>query len=163
MPQEKTSPGSHVDPAGTYPAQGDHHAHDSNGCSFGALFTTGFVSAVAAFSASLLYFHYFPPVEEKPAPIAVVDMVKLGLAVTEMSAKGDTAAFVNTGHAIAMLKELGYIVLDSRMVITAPDIYVKDPSELIVGAPDMKGGPGGYVPPDIIGQGEALNAAGKAQ
>lgn len=130
----------------------------NQGCSFGALFTTGFVSAAAAFSASLLYFHFFPQVEERPAPIAVVDMVKLGLAVTDMSAKGDASAFVNTGHAIAMLKELGYIVLDSRMVITAPDIYVKNPSDLITGAPDMTNAPGGYVPPDIIGQGEALNA-----
>ena len=51
----------------------------------GALVTTGIVSAVAAFSASLLYFHYFPQVEKTPAPIAVVDMVKLGLAVTQMS------------------------------------------------------------------------------
>lgn len=138
------------DPAQPLPPQQEGHG-------FGALLTTGIVSAITAFSASLLYFHYFPQTEKTPAPIAVVDMVKLGLAVTEMSTKGDTAAFVNTGHAIAMLKELGYIVLDSRMVIAAPDQYVKQPNELLVGAPDMRDAPGGYVPPDIIGAGEAIN------
>ena len=59
------------------------------GSGLGALVTTGLVSAIAAFSATLLYFHYFPPVVEKPAPIAVVDMVKLGMSVTQMSKEGD--------------------------------------------------------------------------
>ena len=92
------------------------------GNGLGALVTTGLVSAIAAFSATLLYFHYFPPVVEKPAPIAVV----------------------------AMLKEYGYIVLDSRMVITAPDVYMKKPSDLIEGAPDMDNTQGGYVPPNLM-------------
>ena len=35
------------------------------GNGLGALVTTGLVSAIAAFSATLLYFHYFPPVVEK--------------------------------------------------------------------------------------------------
>ena len=70
------------------------------GNGLGALVTTGLVSAIAAFSATLLYFHYFPPVVEKPAPIAVVDMVKLGMAVTKMSGEGDASAFMNTGRAI---------------------------------------------------------------
>lgn len=122
----------------------------------GALVTTGIVSAVAAFSASLLYFHYFPQVEKTPAPIAVVDMVKLGLAVTQMSTNGDSSAFMNTGRAIAMLKDYGYIVLDSRMVIAAPEEYVKTPQQLIPGAPDMTDAPGGYVPPDIVGAGNVL-------
>lgn len=116
----------------------------------GALVTTGIVSAIAAFSASLLYFHYFPQVKKEPAPIAVVDMVKLGMAVTQMSQEGDASAFMNTGHAIAMLKEYGYIVLDSRMVITAPDVYWKKPSDLIEGAPNMDNGPGGYTPPNLM-------------
>lgn len=120
------------------------------GNGLGALVTTGLVSAIAAFSATLLYFHYFPPVVEKPAPIAVVDMVKLGMAVTKMSGEGDASAFMNTGRAIAMLKEYGYIVLDSRMVITAPDVYMKKPSDLIEGAPDMDNTPGGYVPPNLM-------------
>jgi len=115
------------------------------GNGLGALVTTGLVSAIAAFSATLLYFHYFPPVVEKPAPIAVVDM-----AVTKMSGEGDASAFMNTGRAIAMLKEYGYIVLDSRMVITAPDVYMKKPSDLIEGAPDMDNTPGGYVPPNLM-------------
>lgn len=66
------------------------------GSGLGALVTTGLVSAIAAFSATLLYFHYFPPVVEKPAPIAVVDMVKLGMSVTQMSKEGDASAFMNT-------------------------------------------------------------------
>ena len=117
------------------------------GSGLGALVTTGLVSAIAAFSATLLYFHYFPPVVEKPAPIAVVDMVKLG---TKMSGEGDASAFMNTGRAIAMLKEYGYIVLDSRMVITAPDVYMKKPSDLIEGAPDLDNTPSGYTPPNLL-------------
>lgn len=120
------------------------------GSGLGALVTTGLVSAIAAFSATLLYFHYFPPVVEKPAPIAVVDMVKLGMSVTQMSKEGDASAFMNTGHAIAMLKEYGYIVLDSRMVIAAPDVYMKKPSDLIVGAPNMDDVPSGYTPPNLL-------------
>lgn len=122
----------------------------SSGTGLGALVTTGVVSAIAAFSASLLYFHYFPQVKKEPAPVAVVDMVKLGLAVTQMSNQGDASAFMNTGHAIAMLKEHGYIVLDSRMVIAAPDVYMKKPSDLIAGAPDLDNAPGGYVPPNLM-------------
>ncbi|MDO4937292.1 MAG: hypothetical protein Q4E62_05180 [Sutterellaceae bacterium] len=120
------------------------------GFGLGALVTTGVVSGIAAFSASLLYFHYFPQVQDRPAPIAVVDMVKLGLAVTKVSGQGDTGAFVNAGRAIAMLKEYGYIVLDSRMVIAAPDEYVKNPSDLVPGAPDEVELTGGYVPPNLL-------------
>ena len=125
----------------------------NNGCGLGTLITTGVVSAIAAFSATLLYFHFFPPVKEKPLPIAVVDMVKLGTAVTQMSAQGDAAAFVNTGHAIAMLTEAGYIVLDSRMVIASPEEYVKKPSDLLPGAPDNTFLSGGYVPPILTSEG----------
>lgn len=117
--------------------------------SVGAHVTTGIISACAAFSASLLYLHFFPQVEETPAPIAVVDMVKLAAAITEMNSQGDTAAFMNTGHAIAMLKAHGYVVLDSRMVIAAPDEYVMTPSELVEGAPDNLSLVGGYVPPNL--------------
>lgn len=39
------------------------------GSGLGALVTTGLVSAIAAFSATLLYFHYFPPVVESPRPL----------------------------------------------------------------------------------------------
>lgn len=130
------------------------------GSGLGALVTTGIVSAIAAFSASLLYFHYFPQVKKEPAPIAIVDMVKLGMSVTKMSKEGDASAFMNTGHAIAMLKEYGYIVLDSRMVITAPDVYWKKPSDLIVGAPDMDNGPGGYTPPNLM---QGVNDDGNSQ
>ena len=128
----------------------DNTNNPTSGQSLGALVTTGIVSAIAAFSASLIYFHYFPQVKKEPAPIAVVDMVKLGLAVTKMSQEGDENAFLNTGHAIAMLKEHGYIVLDSRMVIAAPDVYMKSPADLIDGAPRMDGVPGGYVPPNLF-------------
>lgn len=110
--------------------------------------TTAIISSIAAFSASLLYFHFFPQVKETPAPIAVVDMVQLAASITAMNAQGDARAFMNTGHAIQMLKEHGYVVLDSRMVIAAPDEYVRTPSELVIGAPDT-GMSGGYVPPDI--------------
>ncbi|WP_443743199.1 hypothetical protein [Sutterella sp.] len=133
------------EPQQNLPIESNHH-----GFGLSALITTGFVSAVAAFSASLLYFHYFPQVKETPAPIAVVDMVKLGMAVTKMSADGDQAAFLNAGRAVAMLKEYGYIVLDSRMVIAAPDHYVRTPAQIIEGAPDMEDGPGGYTPPQVI-------------
>lgn len=92
----------------------------------------------------------------EPFVLSLVDMVKLGLAVTQMSTNGDSSAFMNTGRAIAMLKDYGYIVLDSRMVIAAPDEYVKTPQQLIPGAPDMTDAPGGYVPPDIVGAGNAL-------
>lgn len=121
-----------------------------HGYGFGALFTTGLVASIGGFCASLLYFHFFPQVEEKPVPIAVVDMVKLGMAVTQMSSNGDQAAFMNAGRAVAMLKEYGYIVLDSRMVITAPDQYVKKPSDIIIGAPDIGGDGISYVPPALI-------------
>ena len=115
-----------------------------------SLITTGIVSAITAFSATLLYFHYFPQTQDKPAPIAIVDLVKLGTSITQMNQAGNSSAFLNSGHAIAMLKEHGYIVLDSRMVITAPDQYVKKPSELVPGAPDMDFMPGGYVPPNFM-------------
>lgn len=124
--------------------------NQDRGFGLGALVTTGLVSSIAAFSASLLYFHYFPQVQDRPAPIAVVDMVKLGVAVTKMSGDGDTSAFMNTGRAIAMLKEYGYIVLDSRMVIAAPDAYVKNPSDLVPGAPDDVGLASGYNPPNLL-------------
>ena len=67
-----------------------------------------------------------------------------------LTLSGDASAFMNTGHAIAMLKEYGYIVLDSRMVITAPDVYMKKPSDLIVGAPNMDDAPSGYTPPNLL-------------
>lgn len=117
--------------------------------SLSAHVTTAVISVCAAFSASLLYFHFFPQVKETPAPIAVVDMVKLAAAITEMNAQGDTKAFMNSGHAIAMLKARGYVVLDSRMVIAAPDEYVMTPSELVEGAPDNLSLVGGYVPPNL--------------
>lgn len=129
------------------------------GNGLGALITTGIVSAVAAFSASLLYFHYFPPVPpEKPVPVAVVDMVKLGLSVAQMNKDGDTSAFMNTGRAIAELTDMGYIVLDSRMVISAPPEYIREPSQLVAGAPDAVGLEGGYQAPKLI---EGVKGGGK--
>lgn len=116
--------------------------------SLGAHITTAIIASCAAFSASLLYFHFFPQVKETPAPIAVVDMVKLAAAITEMNTQGDAKAFMNSGHAIAMLKANGYVVLDSRMVIAAPDEYVMTPSELVAGASDNPS-LGGYVPPNL--------------
>ncbi len=118
--------------------------------SLGAHVTTAILSASVAFSASLLYFHFFPQVQTTPAPVAVVDMVKLAAAIADMNAQGDTEAFMNSGHAIAMLKARGYVVLDSRMVIAAPDEYVMTPSELVVGAPEATSLGGGYVPPNLI-------------
>lgn len=120
------------------------------GYGLSALLTTGFVSSVLAFCASLTYFHYFPQVQDKPAPIAVVDMVKLGMAVTQMSTEGDQSVFMNSGRAIAMLQEAGYIVLDNRLVIAAPDQYIRKPSDLIPGAPDYDSVEGGYAPPVIV-------------
>lgn len=38
------------------------------GVGIGALVTTGLVSAIAAFCASVLYFHYFPQTQRLPAP-----------------------------------------------------------------------------------------------
>lgn len=118
--------------------------------SLSAHVTTAVLSASVAFSASLLYFHFFPQVQTAPAPVAVVDMVKLAAAITDMNAQGDTKAFMNSGHAIAMLKARGYVVLDSRMVIAAPDEYVMTPSELVTGAPEETSLAGGYVPPNLI-------------
>lgn len=112
--------------------------------------TTGVIASMMGFSATLLYLHFFPQVQTLPAPIAVVDMVRLGASVTAMHAQGDAKAFMNTGHAIAMLREQGYIVLDSRMVIAAPDVYVKKPSELVAGAPDETTITDGYVPPNLM-------------
>lgn len=115
----------------------------------GAHIATATLSVCTSLSAALLYFHYFPSVKEIPAPIAVVDMVKLAASITEMNTQGDTQAFMNTGHAIAMLKARGYVVLDSRMVIAAPDQYVMTPSELVTGAPENMELTGGYVPPNL--------------
>lgn len=58
---------------------------------------------------------------------------------------------MKTGQAIAMLRNLGYIVLDSRMVIAAHEEYVRKPSDLIAGGSDKEALPGGYVPPNILG------------
>lgn len=135
----------------------DTNSESRPGFGLGHLITTGIVSAVGAFSASLLYFHYFPAVQVTPAPIAVVDMVKLGVAVSKMSAQGNASAFMNAGRAVAMLKEYGYIVLDSRMVVAAPDEYVKKPSEILVGADDSENITSGYVPPEIVGGTNANN------
>lgn len=110
----------------------------SGGASFGQLFTTGFVSAVAAFSASLLYFHYFPPADDKPAPIVIVDMMKLASDVSEAKTSGDASAFATAAHAVEMLKEQGLIVLDARSVVTAPEIYYGRPSGYLAPAAAAK-------------------------
>ena len=89
----------------------------------GALLTTGFVAAVLGFCASVLYFKAFPPVDDKPLPIVIVDMVKLSHDMTVAQKDGNGAAFATAAHAVSMLKEQGYIVLDSRMVLDAPDMY----------------------------------------
>lgn len=120
------------------------------GVGLGALITTGIVSAVIAFSGALLYFHYFPQVKELPAPVVVLDMVKLGASIAKMSEDGSDSkpALTNAGEGIAQLKAAGYIILDARYVISAPDQYVVEPSDLIPGAPDLDFG-SGYVRPDM--------------
>lgn len=139
-----------------------------------ALVTTGFLSAAAAFSSTLLYFHYFPQVVERelPAPIAVVDVVKLAASITkasQMSQINETTAhssYANAegssnsdndndsdgnksalhaaqaaGAAIAKLRQAGYIVLDARYVISVPEEYVMEPSDLLPGIPGISDTP----------------------
>lgn len=120
------------------------------GFGLGALVTTGVVSAITAFSASLLYFHYFPQVQERPAPIAVVDIVKMGMAVTKLTQEGQNNAFSELAFALKELQNQGYIVLDSRMVLGAPDEYLRKPSDLMLGAPNYDQAPSGYATPNLF-------------
>lgn len=122
----------------------------SGGNNFLSLAATAVVAACMGFCSTVMYYKYFPPTPPKePLPIAIVDMVQLGSALARMSSDGDDQAFIAMGHAIAMLKESGFIVIDGRTVLAAPDEYLKKPSELVPGAPDnaLGLGFGGYKSP----------------
>ena len=116
-----------------------------------ALITTGIVSAVAAFSASILFLHYFPQCKPVSHPVAIVDVVKMGMEATKSAISGGNAEemMTNAGLRIQELRRRGYIVLDARYVIAAPEDFVVKPSELIPGADDSSSAITGYVPPNI--------------
>ena len=113
-----------------------------------ALVTTGIVSALVAFAGSVLFQHYFQKAPEVTMPIAVVDMVQIGAEITKAAAAGgDTqAAFASSGERIAQLKAAGYIVLDARNVITAPDQYVVPTTVFVPNAGNTPNPFAGYAP-----------------
>ena len=113
-----------------------------------ALVTTGIVSALVAFAGSVLFQHYFQKPPEVTMPIAVVDMVQIGAEITKAAAAGgDTqAAFASSGERIAQLKAAGYIVLDARNVITAPDQYIVPTTAFVPNASNTPNPFAGYAP-----------------
>jgi len=104
------------------------------------LFTTGLVSAIAAFSATLLFLHYFPqnPPQNEPK-IAIVDLGKIGLAIGKASIlELDTNRLsAEAGQAIKTLADNGYIVLDARYVVNAPKKLHLQPEQLVPGMPSI--------------------------
>lgn len=113
-----------------------------------ALVTTGIVSALVAFSASVLFQHYFQKLPEVTMPIAVVDMVQIGAEITKAAATGgDTqTSLAASGERIAQLKAAGYIVLDARNVITAPDQYIVPTTAFVPNASNTPNPFAGYAP-----------------
>lgn len=104
------------------------------------LFTTGLVSAIAAVSATLLFLHFFPQTPP-PAPmkIAVVDLGKIGLSIGKASVLGLDANRLSAeaGQSLKRLSEQGYIVLDARYVVNAPDKLRIEPNQLVQGMPSI--------------------------
>ena len=104
------------------------------------LFTTGLVSAIAAFSATILFLHYFPQTPPQNEPkVAVVDLGKIGLSIGKASILDmDTNRLsAEAGQAIKSLADKGYIVLDARYVINAPKKLHIQPEQLVPGMPSI--------------------------
>lgn len=154
MPQKPQNPQNLQESSTNLPLEGASASASENAnanapaSSLGALLSTGVIAALAGFAASLLYFHFNPQVKDTPPPIAVIDMVKLSASITKMTGEGGSAeaALQTAGESIAKLKAAGYIILDARYVIGAPDQYVMESWDLVPGAPEMSWG-SGYVRP----------------
>ncbi|MBQ9239742.1 MAG: hypothetical protein IJ164_00230 [Duodenibacillus sp.] len=118
----------------------------------GHLVTTGVVSAMTAFAASLLFFHFFPQSSPVTHPLLVVDIVKLGASIAKVDENGGDSKLAadQAGQGLKALMERGYLVLDSRYVVTAPEHFYIQPQDLIANAPaiDAKAeAQSGYQPP----------------
>lgn len=121
----------------------------SSGVSLSACITTGVVSALVAFGASILFAHF---VQQKPvqtkAPIAIVDMLQLATGIGKAKGLDATQAYQQAGEAISRLEAQGMIVMDTRSIIAAPSVYKLLPSQLVPGADDG-GLVGGYDVPTL--------------
>lgn len=121
----------------------------THGVSLSACITTGVVSALVAFGASILFAHF---VQSKPAqpkaPIAIVDMLQLASGIAKSKGIDASQAYQQVGEAIAQLENQGLIVMDTRSIIAAPDQYRLLPSQLVPGADDS-GIVGGYDVPTL--------------
>lgn len=120
-----------------------------HGVSMSACITTGVVSALVAFGASILFAHFVQPKPVQPkAPIAIVDMLQLASGIAKSKGIDATQAYQQVGEAIAQLENKGLIVMDTRSIIAAPDQYRLLPSQLVPGADDS-GIVGGYDVPTL--------------
>lgn len=86
--------------------------------------------------------------EDKSIPVAVVDMVKLSASIAKLTAQGGDgkAAMDKAAETFKRLKGAGYLILDARLVIGAPDKYVMQPWDLVPEAPKLDFDLG-YTPP----------------
>lgn len=135
-----------------------------------ALVTTGIACTLLSFSASLLFFHFFPQTQivQQPAPqivqqpaqpaqpikmpFVVLDMVQMGAEITRIANSGGDpqGAFDAVGKYVADLAEQGYIVFDARNIIHAPESFKIKPSKILPGASDKPVVGSGYVPPNLL-------------
>lgn len=120
----------------------------------GALITTGVATALLSIAGSVLITHYTVAnrLNTIEHPVAIVDVVRmaseLARAASHAGSKIDDIV-TNYAENLNRLKEAGYIILDARYTILAPDAYIVKPSELIPGASD-ENLRGAYQPPTIV-------------
>lgn len=115
-----------------------------------ALVVTGLISAVAAFACAAIFSCLTAPKPVAEHKIAVVDIVKMTGEVTKLALAGGNVEELMNGVANGMrdLAQQGYVILDARYVISAPDSYIIRPSRWVEGADDNSK-IGGYSAPTL--------------
>lgn len=116
----------------------------------GALVTTAAVTAMLSIAGSALITKHIVDTRQVDHPLAVVNMVQMASEITRLAAKGRDAEEMleGLGNGINRLREVGYVVLDARNILSAPERYYVRPSQIIRGASDKVAV--GYEAPEIV-------------
>ena len=140
---------SNKEPAAAATPEQKREAHEGKGVTLSTLITTAIVTGLVSMAATLTVVKFFPPApKEKPTQYAVVDMVRVATAIAQKSRSNEETEqlFAKSGESIRDLRNKGFILLDARMVIAAPEEKYLAPSDLIPGVSNNNPIVGGWQP-----------------